>query len=575
MKTAFAYARFSSDNQREESIEAQFYEINKFAQEEGILIEKYFSDEAISGRTVVRPQFQEMLSEIYDGKKVDYIIVHKVDRFSRDKYQSAIIKEKLSRRGVRVLYAAQKLSDTPEGDLMESILEGFAQYYSKNLAQETKKGLYTNARSAKFNGGIVPFGFKLDDDNFYIINEYEAVAVRLMYELYLSGGNMSKIARSINDKGYTTRYNKPFTSDSIRRILTNPKNAGIYQYGLLETSYASTGKRTMKATRNDEDIVTIEDAIPAIVDKDIFERVNEMIKRRANYRRPKQKVDYALKGKIFCSCGKPMVGNTFGPANKKYSYYKCKECGVTVKREPLENYILNVGRKYMLSKSDRLIELIEEEVGKLMDTQDTDRQALKKRLDQIDREESNCINFITQMGANEKIKEKLEELSKEKKEIEASLKIELDPINLTKEVRMWIRKIKNEEDNTSLSKRDIIQLLVDRVVVDKESIKIYFNFCPPNKTTPACAGTLLKFPLIFKVFFLKILEIFALSLKVHILILNLRVLDEELFCRSHILLILFLVYNFLKSFFLFLQNPLDPMFCLSVRLTHLTLIFYL
>lgn len=115
MKTAFAYARFSSDNQREESIEAQFYEINRFAQDEGILIEKYFSDEAISGRTVVRPQFQEMLSEIYDGKKVDYIIVHKVDRFSRDKYQSAIIKEKLSRRGVRVLYAAQKLSDTPEG----------------------------------------------------------------------------------------------------------------------------------------------------------------------------------------------------------------------------------------------------------------------------------------------------------------------------------------------------------------------------------------------------------------------------------------------------------------------------
>ncbi len=96
MKTAFAYARFSSDNQREESIEAQFYEINKFAQEEGILIEKYFSDEAISGRTVVRPQFQEMLSEIYDGKKIDYIIVHKVDRFSRDKYQSAIIKEKLT-----------------------------------------------------------------------------------------------------------------------------------------------------------------------------------------------------------------------------------------------------------------------------------------------------------------------------------------------------------------------------------------------------------------------------------------------------------------------------------------------
>lgn len=490
MKTAFAYARFSSGKQREESVEAQFYDINRFAQDEGILIEKYFSDEAISGRTMIRDEFQEMLNEVYNGADINYIIVHKVDRFARNTYEAAIIKEKLSRRGVRVLYAAQRISATPEGELMENILEGFAEYYSKNLAQETKKGLYLNARRAQFNGGIVPFGFKLDENNYYLINEYEAVAVKLMYELYLTGGNMSEIARVINNKGYLTRYSKPFTSDSVRRILTNPKNAGIYRYGLVEAAYSSTGKRTRKTTRSEEEIVTIEDAIPAIVDKDMFERVNEMIKRRANYRRPKQKVDYALKGKIFCSCGKPMVGNTFGPANKRYSYYKCKECGVTVRREPLENYILNIGRKYILSKSDRLIELIEEEVGKLMDTQDTDRQALKRRLDQIEREESNCISFITQMGANEKIKEKLEELDKEKKEIEASLKIELDPINLTKEVRMWIRKIKNEEDNTSLSKRDIIQLLVDKVVVDKESVKIYFNFCPPNMTTPACAGTL-------------------------------------------------------------------------------------
>nr|WLJ26245.1 MAG: integrase [Firmicutes phage HS16] len=153
MKTAYAYARFSSDNQREESIEAQFFEIKKYAESEGILIKKYYSDEAISGLTSNRPQFKEMINNIMNNGKVDYVIVYKVDRFSRNKYQSAIYKEKLSRRGVKVLYAAQRLSDTPEGGLMEGILESFAQYYSDNLSTDTRRGQYNNARNGLFNGG--------------------------------------------------------------------------------------------------------------------------------------------------------------------------------------------------------------------------------------------------------------------------------------------------------------------------------------------------------------------------------------------------------------------------------------
>lgn len=490
MKTAYAYARFSSDNQREESIEAQFFEIKRYAQDEGILIEKYFSDEAVSGRTTNRPEFLKMLSEIYENGNIDYIIVHKVDRFSRDKYQSAIIKEKLSRRGVRVLYAAQKLSDTPEGGLMESILEGFAEYYSNNLSAETKKGLYTNARKAKFNGGTIPFGFDVDEEKNYILNDYEAVAVKLIFELYLQGFSQQKIADEINKRGYKTRHNKDFTDYSVKNIITNPKYAGIYRYGKTEYSYSTSGKRTIKIKRDPEKIITLEDAIPKIVSKETFERVQKMIKNRANLRRPGQKVTYALKGKIICSCcGTPMTGSTNGK-NIRYSYYRCKKCGNRIKRDPLENYILKVAKAYMIKNSDKLIELIEKEVKKLIDTKDTDKTALKKRYDQIEREENNCVEYIMQMGANEKIKEKLEELSKEKQEIEKSLTVELDPINLSKEIRIWLNKIKHEEADTVVSKKELIQLMVNRVEVGEDEVKIFFKFCPPDLTTPAYAGSI-------------------------------------------------------------------------------------
>lgn len=478
MKKAYAYARFSSDNQREESIEAQFYEIKKYAAAEGILIEKYFCDEAVSGRTTNRPEFLAMLDEVFANGGIDYIIVHKVDRFSRDKYQSAILKEKLSRRGVKVLYAAQKIADTPEGGLMESILEGFAEYYSNNLSEETKKGLYTNARKAKFNGGSVPFGFDVDEDRNYIINSYEAVAVKLMYDLYLQGLSQTQIAEEINKKGYKTRYGKDFTDYSVKYILTSPKYCGTYQYGKITYTYGANGKRNLHIENPDDQIVTVKDAIPKIVDEEVFEKVQEMIKRRANQRQPRQKVTYALKGKIFCSCcGSPMSGSTNG-RNIKYSYYRCKSCGNRIKRDPLEKYILTAAKSFILENSDRLVELIEKEVQKMMDTKDTDRAALKKRYDQIEREENNCVDFIMQMGANEKLKEKLEELEIEKKSIEKALSIDMDPINLSKEVRIWINKIKNESADTILSKKDLIQLMVRKVEVDKEEVKIYFNFCP-------------------------------------------------------------------------------------------------
>lgn len=487
MKTAYAYARFSSDNQREESIEAQFYEIKKYAKEEGILIQKYFADEGISGRTTNRPQFLEMLEEVYKGKKIDYIIVHKVDRFSRDKYQSAIIKERLSRRGVKVLYAAQKLSDTPEGDLMESILEGFAQYYSKNLSAETRKGQYTNARKGLFNGGRPPLGYYIDDDQRYRVDEYEAVIVKFIFDSYLQGISQSDIARACNKRGYKTKFGKGFSQYSIKGILTNKKYAGIYEHGRREIRFNSKGNKNLEVMRPDNEVYVNYDAIPAIVDKEVFDQVQKKIKDRANQRAPRQHHDYPLRGIIYCECGKKMYGYT-DTRYSSNSVYRCKWCANRIKKEKLENYIMTVVRRYILDNSDLLEQKIKKEVDKILSAKNTDRNTLRKRLNEIDKEENNCIEFITELGANDKIKNKLEELAKERTEITKLLEAAPSKKDLSKEIRLWIAKIKNND--LSLSKKDLIRLMVSKIVVSKEDVQIFFNFTARPSEVHAPASTL-------------------------------------------------------------------------------------
>src|SRR5699024_9736064 len=149
MIRAASYARFSSDNQREESVEAQLADNKKYAIKNNIVIVKEYIDRALTGRTDNREDFQQIITDAKKDK-FDVVIVHKVDRFARNRYDSAIHKHTLKKHGVKVMYSAQAIDDSPEGVLMEGMLESFAEYYSLNLAQEVMKGMKQNAKKAKF-----------------------------------------------------------------------------------------------------------------------------------------------------------------------------------------------------------------------------------------------------------------------------------------------------------------------------------------------------------------------------------------------------------------------------------------
>ena len=319
---AVIYARYSSDNQREESIDGQIRECKKFAEYNGITVIGEYIDRAFSAKTDHRPEFQRMIKDSY--KTVfDTVIVWKLDRFSRNRYDSARYKSVLKKNGVRVISATEKISEDASGILFESILEGYAEYYSAELAEKVKRGMTDNALKAKSNGVRAPFGYYVDDTDHYQIDETLAPIVKEIFALYVDGKKVTDIVKIMAERGIKNR-NYPLNYNSIYRILTNRKYIGEYKFG---------------------DVV-LENGIPALIDKDTFELVQSRMTR--NKKAPamhRTEDDYLLTTKLFCGhCGAFMVGEIgTSHTSKQYRYYKCTRAkkGNCKKKAVGKDYIEN------------------------------------------------------------------------------------------------------------------------------------------------------------------------------------------------------------------------------------------
>ena len=224
IRKAVVYARYSSDMQRNESLTAQVRAIEEFAQKEDIKIVKIFKDEAKSATSDKRPEFQKMIKYCESEEtEVSMVIVHKLDRFSRDKYDSAKYKQKLKQNGIRVVSVLEYLDDSPESVILESVIEGMAEYYSKNLAREVMKGLKETALQCKHTGGSAPLGYDVSYDKTYIINKEESQAVKIIFDRYVRGYSYSYIIDELNQLGYKTKKCNKFSKNSLNGILRNEK----------------------------------------------------------------------------------------------------------------------------------------------------------------------------------------------------------------------------------------------------------------------------------------------------------------------------------------------------------------
>jgi len=223
------YVRYSSTAQREESAEIQINSCNGFAEREGYIVVDVYKDEALTGRTDDRPQFQKMISDSKKGL-FQKVIVHRLDRFSRDKFDNAHYKRILKKNGVKVLSATETIPDDSTGVLMEYILEGFAEYYSVELSEKVKRGHYLNAEKFQANGACVPLGYKIVDKK-YVIDEETAPIVVEIFTKYADGVSVKQICDDLNARQLKSSRGVAFNKNSLHYLLKNEKYIGVYIYG--------------------------------------------------------------------------------------------------------------------------------------------------------------------------------------------------------------------------------------------------------------------------------------------------------------------------------------------------------
>jgi DNA invertase Pin-like site-specific DNA recombinase len=298
------YARYSSDGQREESIEGQLRECKEFAKRQNMTIIGTYIDRALSAKSDARSEFQKMIADS-SKKQFDVVLVWKLDRFARNRVDSATYRAILKRNGVKVVSAKENISEGPEGIILEAMLEGMAEYYSVELSVKVKRGQKENALKCKANGGMVPFGYRVNSERYYEIDPLTAPIVLDMFTRYADGQTVKEIAADMTEKCVFEGIKYKYASKStLHNLLKNRRYIGEYRYG---------------------DTV-VPDGMPAIVPQEIFDRVQKRMEK--NKHKPaaaKADEEYILTTKLFCGkCGAMMVGvGGTSKTGKVHHYYKC------------------------------------------------------------------------------------------------------------------------------------------------------------------------------------------------------------------------------------------------------------
>ena len=471
---AVIYARYSSSAQREESIEGQVKECTTFAERNGYTIIGTYADRAISGTTDNRPQFQKMIADS-KRKLFDIVIVWKLDRFARNRYDSARYKNQLKRNGVKVISATEVISQGAEGILLESVLEGMAEWYSEDLKEKVVRGLTINAEKCKWNGGTLPIGYIVDEEQHLQINTMTAPFVLEAFKLYDQGKTITEIRDYLNSKGLTNTKGRPITWGAVQHMLSNRRYIGEYSF---------------------QDI-TIPNGIPTIIPQDLFDRVQERLeKNRKAPARAKAEENYLLTTKLFCgTCHAPMVGEcgTSSSQKRKYHYYRCantkkkKSCDAkrkTVRKLPIENAVVNAVMEKIMD--DNFVAYITDTVMEMQTHESSVLPALRKQLEETERGITNMLNAIQAGIFNASTKPRLDELEQRKADIELQIIQEemRHPMLTREDVTYWFCRYRMLDTKRLEERRRLIDGFVNSVIVYDEYIVITFNYKEGTTTVP-------------------------------------------------------------------------------------------
>lgn len=475
---AVIYARYSSHSQRDVSIEQQLKACRIFAERHGIEIVGTYEDRALTGTSDRRPGFQKM---IRDAERSDwsYVIVYTLDRFARDRYDSAVYKRQLKNSGVKVLSAMENISDDPTGVLMESLLEGLAEYYSKELSRKILRGMEDNATKCMVNGAV-PLGYTRGPDGRYAIVEHEAEIVKEIYSRVRNEEPLQEIIRDLNLRGIKTKTGSQWNSSSFNRLLSNERYTGLYIYRDIR----------------------VPGGIPQIIPRELFDAVQCIMGTKKNpratgpQRRRREAGTYLLTGKLFCGhCKTPMVGTSgTGKSGAAHFYYTCKDrqqhhtCSKkNVRREFIELTIAKELKAIMLS--DEAINILADAAvdyqKRSADHSETD--ILRDRLSQISVSIKNIMAAIEAGVFTATTRERLMELEAEQTKISRQLSVAIEDAEaqLTRDdIIAGLKMFQAGDVNDKSYQESLIDTFLVAAYLYDNEIRIVFNVDgKPTETT--------------------------------------------------------------------------------------------
>ena len=467
--TAVIYARYSSDNQREESIEGQIRECTAYAEKNGITIVKHYIDRAISAKTDNRPEFQQMIKDS-DKKLFDIVLVWKLDRFARNRYDSARYKTQLKKNGVKLMSATEIISEGPEGIILESVLEGYAEYYSADLSEKVVRGMTENALKGIYNGGTIPFGYMIDETRHYQPDPLLAPYVEQTFQKYADGATMTDLRDWLKAHNIKNSMGGEMSYNTIQRMLSNRRYIGELRL---------------------RDVVQ-PNAIPALVSEDLFNKVQEKLaKNKKAPARHKAEESYLLTTKLYCGkCGALMFGESgVSHTGKMYTYYKCaaakkkKTCDKkAVRKQWLEDLVVNETMK--LVEDDASMNAIIAKVMELQNQESTDLPIYEKQLKETEVGITNMLNAI-QMGIlTSSTKERLEALEEQRKELQARIAEERLAKPKMKEefVRFWLLRFRKLDMTQPEQRQALVDTFINAIYLYDDKVLITFNYKEGTET---------------------------------------------------------------------------------------------
>jgi len=488
MKTAAIYVRVSSTLQDiENSIQAQVAACQEYANKENLEILEIYSDKAESGTSASRPEFQRMISDARQKKSFDVILVHKLDRFSRNREDAVTYKALLRKHKVELFSVTEKLQNDIYSRLVEGILEVIAEFYSLNLAEEVRKGKRQALARGFHPGGHAAFGYKLqkipgetDSENHskLIPDPKTAPIIQEIFSMVASGQYIQDVVNYLRENKIPPPFakgeKKEWHVQTIYRILKNRLYLGEFQIGGV-------------IRKNHH---------PALITPEIFNLAQNM--KKENVGKKLTNSFYLLSGGIIIckNCGSKFSGHKMhrkqkDGSKKYYRYYICQ--GYQHQR------ICNSIRLDADLLEKRVYEIFLEEVGQYTVQQKQPRKdreqekrdkikTLEKELSEIARKKKNIIAAIANGLPVEEFREALRELSFMGEEKDQILKEEKKKVIAEKPLKklqiLELKKIlpKFSPEKLKVIYKEMVKIEVDKISKSEKKITLKILLNPGYNT---------------------------------------------------------------------------------------------